>query len=277
MIRLALRVRRDDAEIALAELLELAPSGFEETDLGDDVEYAIYGARGELPALPALRAAAGSALVEVSTSEVPDDWQDRWRAFHRPIWIGGRLHVRPPWADAAGPPSVDVVIDPGQAFGTGAHATTRLCLELMLELEPHGALVDVGCGSGVLGIAAARLGWEPVMALDNDPAAVAAAGENAECNRVKLDVRRYDLRVDPVEASVAATVAANLLAPLLMEWARRLTATAVVPERVICGGLLAHEGDEVAAAFAKSGLHEVTRRAGGEWISLLLERMPAPC
>jgi ribosomal protein L11 methyltransferase len=262
----------------LAELIELAPGGVEEVDVDDGlVEYAIYGAPGELPSLPALTAAAGDALVEVRTEEVADDWQERWRAFHRPLVLGSSLAVRPPWEAPAGT-SIDIVIDPGQAFGTGSHATTRLCLESMLELTPRsGPFVDLGCGSGVLAIAAARLGWQPVLALDNDPAAVQAAAENAQRNRVQLDVRRYDLRVDAVEASVAATVAANLLAPLLKDWARRLTAAAAVPERVICGGVLAHEGDEVAATFAQSGLREVRRCRAGDWISLLLERMPAPC
>src|ERR1700750_3209981 len=102
MIRLAVRVRRADAEIVLAELLELAPSGLEERDVDADiVEYAVYGAPGELPALPAVRAAAGGALVDVSTSEVADDWADRWREFHRPVTIGGGARARPPWGAPA--------------------------------------------------------------------------------------------------------------------------------------------------------------------------------
>ncbi|HEV2814471.1 MAG TPA: 50S ribosomal protein L11 methyltransferase, partial [Solirubrobacteraceae bacterium] len=180
MIRLALRVRREDAEVALAELLALVPAGVEEVDLGDRVEYAVYGAPGELPDLPDLRAAAGDALVEVTTTEVADDWPERWRAFHKPVEVGP-LRVRPPWAEAR---DGDIVIDPGQAFGTGGHETTRLCLELLLEVQPTGPLVDLGCGSGVLAIAAARLGWSPVLALDFDPLAVAATQTNARANGV---------------------------------------------------------------------------------------------
>src|SRR3954466_13618901 len=129
MIRLAVRVRREDAEVALADLLELAPAGVEEVELpeADVVEYAVYGAPGELPALPDLRAAAGDALVEVTTSEVADDWDERWRGFHRPVEAAGFL-VRAPWHEAL-PGRQEIVIDPGQAFGTGGHATTRLCLE----------------------------------------------------------------------------------------------------------------------------------------------------
>jgi ribosomal protein L11 methyltransferase len=251
----------------LAELLELAPGGVEECTGSDGtVEYAVYGAPGELPSLPDLKAAAGGALVDISTEEIADGWEERWRQFHRPLVLGSRLTVRPPW-EPAGDTTIDLVIDPGRAFGTGAHATTRLCLELLLELEPSGPFLDLGCGSGVLAIAAARLGWAPVVALDYDPAAVEATGANAERNGVGVEVRRFDLRSEP--APIASTVAANLLGPLLLDWARRAPE---LPERLIASGLLAHEGDRVAAAFAERGLEERARRAGGEWLALLLER-----
>ena len=90
MIRLAIRVRKEDAEIAFAELLELVPGGVEEVDLGDRIEYAVYGAPGELPELPDLEAAAGDALVEIVTTEVADDWGERWKTYHRPVVIGER-------------------------------------------------------------------------------------------------------------------------------------------------------------------------------------------
>jgi ribosomal protein L11 methyltransferase len=267
------RVTRERAELVLAELLELAPGGVEETTLADgNIEYAVYGAPGELPSLPDLEAVAGGALVDVSTREIADDWDQRWRAFHRPLRIDSRLTVRPPW-EPAGETAIDLVIDPGQAFGTGAHATTRLCLEMLLELAPGGgSLVDLGCGSGVLAIAAAKLGWEPVAALDYDPAALEATAENARINGVGLEACRYDLRLDPVQASIASTVTANLLAPLLASWGTRLGEADSPPHRVIAGGLLAHEGDGVAEVFARHGLAESGRRSAGEWIALLLER-----
>jgi ribosomal protein L11 methyltransferase len=274
LLRLAIRVSRDQAEIVLAELLSLAPTGVEEVDVGGDiVEYAVYGAPGELPALPEVTAVAGAALVEVSTSDVADDWDQRWRSFHKPLVLeGGRLVVRPPWAEApAAADGVDLVIDPGQAFGTGAHATTRLCLELMLGLAPHGGFLDLGCGSGVLAIAAARLGWAPVTAVDFDPVAVDATVENAVVNGVAIEVGRHDLRVDPVV--VAPTVAANLLRPLLLRWAKRLAGDGVaLPDRVIASGLLAGEADEVAGAFAAAGLRALDRRVCGDWAALLLVR-----
>jgi ribosomal protein L11 methyltransferase len=279
MLRLAVRVRREDAELVLAELLELAPSGVEEVDIGEgEVEYAVYGPPGELPALPELEAAAGSALITVRSEEIADDWSERWRDFHRPLVLEGAppgaggadvalsLTVRPPWL----PPStssIDLVIDPGLAFGTGAHATTRLCLELLLGLEASGSLLDLGCGSGVLAIAAARLGWRPVLAVDNDPAAVEAASNNAAINQVELEARRLDLRTDEVPR--ADTVAANLLRPLLLSYAAGLSNP---PEQLIASGLLAHETDEVAEAFAVVGLEALERRTRSEWAALLLAR-----
>jgi ribosomal protein L11 methyltransferase len=265
LIRLALRVPPGDAERVLAELLQLVPAGVEEVDAGDHVEYAVYGAPGELPALPDLRAAAGGALVDVTTTEVANDWADRWRAFHRPLTVAGRVHVRPPWAPAQ-PGLVDVVIDPGRAFGTGAHATTKLSLELLAALDASGPLVDIGCGSGVLAIAAAKLGFAPIVALDHDPLAVAATAENARANGIALDVRRADLRADLLPA--APTLLANLLRPLLLVVAERLPDP--LPGTLIASGLLEGEADEVAAAFAARGLHEHDRRLEGEWAALLL-------
>jgi ribosomal protein L11 methyltransferase len=273
LIRLALRVRRDQAELVLAELLELAPSGVEEVDISDDVvEYAVYGPPGEIPELPDLKAAAGGAFVEVSTTEVADDWADRWREFHKPLRLGDRLVVRPPWEPLApGPAGVaalDIVIDPGRAFGTGAHATTSLCLELLLDLEPRGgAAVDLGCGSGVLAIAAAKLGWAPVTALDYDPLSVDATIENARVNAVNLTVERFDLRTDSVPP--AELVLANLLAPLLATYAQRL---ADPPPTLIASGLLRSETDHTSALFQALGMSEINRREQGDWAALLMRR-----
>lgn len=263
MIRLAVRVRREQAELVLAELLELAPGGVEEVDLGPTVEYAVYGPPGEVPALPELRAAAGGALVEVATSEIADDWAERWREFHRPITVGGTLTVRAPWHDPAATP-LEIVIDPGRAFGTGSHATTWLCLELLLSVPAAGPFLDLGSGSGVLAIAAARLGYGPVLALDNDPAAVEATRANAAANGVEIQVRRFDLRTDPLPPT--PTVAANLLTPLLLQWAASLSHA---PSRVIASGILAREADQVSSAFA---LRERARLMDGDWAALLLER-----
>jgi ribosomal protein L11 methyltransferase len=296
VIRLAVRVRREQAELVLAELLELAPSGVEESSPAVDlVEYAVYGAPGELPELPDLQAAAGDALVEISTSETDDDWHERWKRFHRPIHLGAPvasiaeggivpgLHVRPPWEAAlAGCDGEvhEVVIDPGRAFGTGAHATSRMCLELLLELAAQtsspGALLDVGTGSGVLAIAAARLGFAPVLALDYERESVEATLANAAVNGAELDARRFDLReqalpwLGTAEAPPPGpiVVLANLLRPLLLDLARTISSP---PAQMIASGLLAEQVDEVAAAFAERlGMRERSRTHSGEWAALWL-------
>jgi ribosomal protein L11 methyltransferase len=269
LIRLAVRCRPELAERVLAELLELAPGGVEE-DSGDGwVEYAIYGPPGEVPELPDLEAAAGEGLVEISSTEIPDDWADRWRDFHRPVVIGERLVVRPSWEEEVEVnPLVDIVIDPAQAFGTGAHATTALCLELLLALadsaEASGPLADLGTGSGVLAIAAAKLGWGPVTACDSEEAAISAARENSRANGVELALMRLNLREQAPPAAPAMT--ANLTAPLLRGVAERFEP----PRTLVCSGLLAGEEAEVAAAFGSRGLDVADRRQRGEWVALLM-------
>ncbi len=380
MIRLALRVARANAEIVLADLLELVPGGVEEIELpaGDGeeplVEYAVYGAPGELPELPDLRAAVGGALVEVSTSEVADDWSESWKCFHQPVLVeapilqpwggsevnvdspivagggdvpvetetetvsrarvgqpvlgfdsptvggggdvpatdtprtrmGQSLFVRPPWeapSDRAG--ALEIVIDPAQAFGTGAHATTHMCLELLLAIaasdDARGAAIDIGAGSGVLAIAAVKLGYEPVLALDNDRESVRATVANAAVNGVEVDARRFDLRREalpwlvedldrrgvpaglraPASSGRRAPVAgrtvvlANLLRPLLLDLAGAIADLAVpaAPGQLdlIASGLLCEQADEVAQAFAtRRGLRERARLQRGEWAALWL-------
>jgi ribosomal protein L11 methyltransferase len=185
-------------------MLALFPEGFEESERGDELVLSAYtDARGE--------GRMAAAFGEVATSDVPTDWQERWKRFHRPVSAGG-IWIVPPWEEP--PRSADsVLIDPGRAFGTGAHPTTRLCLELVSALEP-GSLLDIGCGSGVLAIAAARLGFAPVIGLDSDPHAVEAARANATANGLVLEFERADARVEPLpEVDVAvANVSAELVA-----------------------------------------------------------------
>ena len=272
MIRLAVRCRAELAEPVLAELLELAPGGVEEERGEGWVEYAIYGPPGEVPAVPELRAAAGEGLVEISATEIPDDWADRWRDFHEPVSIaGGRIVVRPSWEAAPSDESlVDIVVDPGQAFGTGAHATTRMCLELLLELadtgEASGPLADLGTGSGVLAIAAAKLGFAPVSGCDSEPAALDAAAHNAASNGVDIELLRLNLREQ--EPPPAPVLVANLTAPLLTGIASRLP---VPPRRMVCSGLLSSEVGAVRAALRAGGLEVVGERSRGEWVALLCD------
>ncbi len=256
----------------LAELAVLAPNGVEEERGPGYVEYAIYGGEGELPDVGLLEAAAGEGLVEVSASQIPDDWADRWQDFHKPVLVGGRLWLRPSW-EPAREGTIDLVVDPGQAFGTGAHPTTRLCLELLLEIDrargADGALTDLGTGSGVLAIAASKIGWNPVRGFDHEQAAISAARSNARANGVEIELERINLRerlpaLDP-------TTVANLTAPVLLALAEQMSEEAA-PQTLICSGLLPSEADEVSAAFSAVGLSEAQRRQEGDWAALLMRR-----
>jgi ribosomal protein L11 methyltransferase len=286
LIRLAFRAPADQAEILLAALIELAPSGVEEVDGEGFTEFALYGAPGELPSFPEGEAEVGGVVVQVSGREVPDDWAERWKRFHRPVLVGGKIYVRPPWEEPAMRPNVvEIVIDPGQAFGTGTHPTTSMCLELMLDLKPGGSFADLGCGSGVLAIAAARLGWDPVTAIDAERQAIEATRANALANGVALpatgsgtleqprafgripalaSVERGDLR--NTQAPKADVVAANLMRPLLLRVAELWDGEP--PPALILSGLLDHEAGEVAAAFAP--LTERKRLSSLGWSALLL-------
>ena len=209
-------------------MLELFPEGFEERDSPDGIELAAYTDAGGEERL-------WSAFGGARATDVEEGWEDRWRAFHRPVRIGP-LWVGPPWEQPDGD-AIPVVIDPGRAFGTGAHATTRLCLELLLEL-PRGSFLDVGCGSGVLSIAAAKLGFEPVHAVDLDPQAIESTERNAAANGVAVETRLADAARDPLPATDAAVVNVALDAD-------RSIATRLACERVVTSGYLASEAPEL--------------------------------
>jgi ribosomal protein L11 methyltransferase len=211
-------------------------------ELGDEVELAAYTDDEPPPG--------------ASVENVESGWEDRWREFHKPVRVGP-FWIGPPWET---PPQdvASVVIDPGRAFGTGAHPTTQLCVELVAEVAPT-SLVDVGCGSGVISIAAAFLGFEPVIAIDVDPAAVDASLRNAAVNGVTLDVRALDATADPVPH--AGVVVANVSLAIVEALLPRLDAATVV-----ASGYL--EGDE--PRFGPYVRRE--RRTLGGWAADVLQR-----
>lgn len=222
--RVAVTVPTVDAELVAATLTELAQGGLEEVDHGDTIELAAYVPPDGEPAIIAV-------FPNAVGTDVAEGWQDAWRAFHTPITVGG-LWIGPPW-ESTTPGEQAIVIDPGRAFGTGAHPTTRLCVELLAR-QPRGSLLDVGCGSGVLAIAGARLGFEPITAVDNDPVAVEVTCENARLNGVCIDAFTLDGTTGQLpDADVA--VANVLLAPVT-EILARLPA-----RRAISSGYLADE------------------------------------
>jgi len=162
--------------------------------------------------------------------DVEPGWEDRWREFHRPVRVGP-FWIGPPWER---PPSdvVPVVIDPGRAFGTGAHPTTQLCVELVAELEPT-SLLDVGCGSGVIAITAATLGFAPVHAVDVDPSSVDATRRNATANGVTLESSVLDVEVDALPSTQLAV--ANISLPRVETVLRRVTADVVIASGYLAG------------------------------------------
>jgi ribosomal protein L11 methyltransferase len=197
------------AEEARAEWIERFPDGFEELLVAGQLELAAY--------------VDGEAPADLNATDVEPGWDERWREFHRPVRVGP-FWIGPPWETPAAD-AVPLVIDPGRAFGTGAHATTRLCVELLAELEPT-SLLDVGTGSGVLAIAAAKLGFSPVLGVDVDPAAVEAARTNAAVNAVAIDVREGDATAEPLPRGDVAI--ANLSLALVEALLPRVEARTVV-------------------------------------------------
>jgi ribosomal protein L11 methyltransferase len=189
-------------------------------------------------------------------TEVEPGWEDRWREFHHAVRVGP-LWIGPPW-ETSPPDAIAIVIDPGRAFGTGAHATTRLCLELLAEL-PRGALLDVGCGSGVLSVAAARLGFAPVVAVDVADAAVEATGENAVANGVELDVRLLDAAGGELPST--ETAVANVDLATVERIAVRVDA-----QRLVLSGYLAADEPRLAG-FTHAGRRELEG-----WAADLFER-----
>ncbi|HET6656272.1 MAG TPA: 50S ribosomal protein L11 methyltransferase [Gaiellaceae bacterium] len=220
-----MRVAEARAEEARALLIELFPEGFEEVEVDGGIEFAAY-----------TRAGGEERLWQVfgpgAATDVDAGWGEAWKRFHRPVEIG-RLWVGPPWEEPE-EGLLPVVVDPGLAFGTGAHPTTQLCLRFLLDHAPV-SLLDLGCGSGVLSIAAAKLGYRPVTALDLDMLAVEAARANADANGVAIEVGRADVLSDPLPK--AELVLANIAAEPLLEVAGRITA----PELVASGYLVSEE------------------------------------
>jgi len=197
-----------------------------------------------------------AAFPHAERHEVEPGWEERWREFHRPVRIGP-LWVGPPW-EAAPTDALSVIIDPGRAFGTGAHPTTRLCLEVLLHL-PRTSLLDVGCGSGVLSIAGARLGFGPVIAVDIEEPAIEATLANAAANAVEVDARLLDAIAEPLPE--AGLVVANLALATVTALAERIA----VPRLVSSGYLVA---DRPAPAGYE---HRVRRELDG-WAADLFER-----
>lgn len=268
MRRVALTLRADAVEDVLDVLMPLLPQGVYELELDRErTEIAFYG--DALPGGPELDAMVGSALLARDEEDVPEGREQRRRRAGRAWEVAGRLRVRSPEDPPAADGLHEIVVEPAAgAFGTGAHPTTRMCLELLLELAPGGGFADLGCGAGVLAIAAAQLGWAPVFAVDVDPHSVDAATRNAERNGAPVHAVRADLLEVPPPP--ARTLAANM--PLAVH---ERIAAALAPDTgvVIASGLIDDNADAAARLYRAAGLTERARLQASGWVALRLERV----
>jgi ribosomal protein L11 methyltransferase len=229
-------------------MLELFPEGFEEVDRPQGIELAAYTDAGGEERLWHFFGGARSAEVETG-------WEDRWRAFHQPVRVGA-LWIGPPWET---PPAdaLAVVVDPGRAFGTGSHPTTQLCLQALQEVDP-GSLLDVGCGSGVLSIAAALLGFAPVLGVDIEEPAIEATRENARVNGVQVEAQLVSAEG---RLPAATTAVANI----------SLASVEALPDRLDVARLVT-SGYLVSEQPRLPGFEHAGRRTEGGWASDLYER-----
>jgi ribosomal protein L11 methyltransferase len=261
--RVSFRISAPDPEAVLDGLLPLLPAGLREED---GVYSSVAGA---LPSRAALETAAGVALDDWAEEEVPADWRARRARFGGGAVLVGRVCIRSPWDPPPGDDLVDVVVERrASAFGSGSHPTTQMCVSMLLDVEPAGGAADLGCGAGVLAIAAAKLGWAPVVAVDRVAAAVEVAGENIARNGVDVQASVADLEREPIP-----------LAPLLLVNApppvQARVAAALTPEvrHVIVSGIVADELGDVLERYHGAGLTAVgILGTDDEWMAARLER-----
>jgi ribosomal protein L11 methyltransferase len=253
MRELVLTVPAPAVEDVLDRLLPIVPGGVREETQGQSVVLRMRGH--DLPATQHVARIAGRWPHTLMESEISDDWHERRLSDYREHVIGGRLVVRPEWAPPSGC-ELDIALSDDLAFGSGSHPTTRAILEILLATEPIGSFADLGCGSAVLGILAAQLGWHPVSGVELVPGSIASARGNAARNQVAIDLEVGDLSVRPPPA--ADGFVANIPAPVHAVVARTKEITRA-RWGVLSGFGPVHEA-ELIPAYAAIGLH-VRRRA----------------
>lgn len=283
-------LREDAAARATGLVIEDAQAGILASGpplAADEVRVSVYAAASEADAVAASIAARLGALVPwgilaaapaVERQEVEDaDWRDRWKEFFHVTRVGERLVVRPPWREhTPAPGDVVVTIEPGLAFGTGGHQTTQLCLRaleaLLVPSAPPDRVLDVGCGSGVLSIAAVLLGAGAAFAIDVDPAAVEATLENVERNGVAARVTAAETPLGEVVRSGRRfpLVVANIISGTLLELRADLLAALAPGGVLVISGLLADEEDAFVREFGgdRGGVSVVWRETLDEWLAL---------
>lgn len=265
MFELTLRVGAADVEEVLDAVLPALPGGAHLREEGEEVELSILAGPGT-PGEEELRRLAGPGLLELTAAEASDDWRERRLARYEPLVVADRFLVRPEWApplEDAG--LIEIVLTESPAFGTAMHPTTQACLAALGEAEPNGSLADYGCGSGVLSIAAAKLGWDPVLAVDVSEPSLDATRANTAANGVDLEVRQLDLRTEPPPP--AETIAVNIPPDVQHVLAGSLDHA---PRRVIASGFTAGDVGAIAEAWERHGLRVLEEQRVAEWSMLVM-------
>jgi len=212
-----------------------------------------------------------------------EDWAESWKRFFHVEKVSNRVWICPSWETCApAPGDVVVEIDPGMSFGTGQHATTRGCIAFLDSLSHDASwlsVIDAGCGSGILAIAAAKLGYGRIIAFDNDPTAITIARANAAHNGVAERIAFHTADLNAMTGwGPAAVIVANILAPVLIEHADRLikALSSAPAARLILSGILLDQADEVLEAFEAADFVLVDRIDLGDWTTLCLRRRSTP-
>ena len=222
-------------------------------------------------------ARAGAPKTRIWVDEIPyGDWAEGWKRYFKPRRVGKRIVIAPTWEEPeAKPGDVVIRVDPGMAFGTGQHETTSLCLAALEELAPRfagGRALDVGTGTGILAIAAVKLGAKSALGVDVDPEAVTAAKENVAANG--MDASVVEIAATPIAEvpGTYAVVVANILAEVLIELATPIAAKVADGGVLVLSGILAHLAPKVWEAYRAAGMIEIETRRDGEWACLVASR-----
>lgn len=207
-----------------------------------------------------------TSLLEVTTLD-EEDWANSWKAHYHPIAISERLTIKPSWLEkSSDPKAIEILMDPGMAFGSGTHETTRLCLQLLERYAKEAHVVDVGTGSGILAIAAAKLGAKSVYGVDLDAMAVIRAKENAALNDVDIVIEKNNL-IDGVGDRKPDVMVANILAPIIIGMLSDVKQ--VLSGTFICSGIVSHEEQDVLEALTQNGFEVVEVRRENGWVAIV--------
>jgi ribosomal protein L11 methyltransferase len=286
-LRVTLLTTRDEEERLSQEIIDITQgAGTEVLDrraallvpeaadlLPGQVLLRVYVEEHSWPTIqPSLESLQGLELIDYSPLD--DDWQENWKRYFRPTQVSQRFLVRPPWeqADDAQPGRIELIIEPGMAFGTGTHETTRLCLQTLDNpRSDYSTVLDVGCGSGILSVAVAKLGAQEVTGIDVDPAALVATQENADRNRVGHIVSTSTAALSDVEGKWPLVIA-NILSSILISIREPLCARVATGGQLLLSGILVSEQDDVCDAFTALGLRCVDVHEMSQWCAVVMQK-----